>query len=117
MATDFNLKTQETTRQLNRSTGSFELAFAPVILGLLGLWLDRTVDTTPLFLILFSVVGFAGTGVKLYYAYNHEMSQHEENVPWLGHESSSEFRKHGTERLERNSGVSHEAVEDTAARS
>jgi len=31
----------ELTRSLHRSAGSFELVFAPVIMALIGLWLDR----------------------------------------------------------------------------
>ncbi len=115
MSNKSNTKTHETTKQLNRSSGSFELAFAPVILGLLGLWLDHSVDTTPLFVILFSLVGFVGTGIKLYYAYRYEMSQIEADVAWLGHESSTDFRQHGAERLEHNShsGVSsHSGVNE-----
>lgn len=102
MATEFTTKTHDTTKQMNRSSGSYELAFAPVILGLLGLWLDRTIGTTPLMVVLFSIVGFVGTGIKIYYGYRYEMAQHEGTVAWKGHESSSEFRRHGAERLARN---------------
>lgn len=118
MATELATKTHETTKQLNRSSGSFELAFAPVILGLLGLWLDRTVDTTPLFVIAFSLIGFVGTGLKIYYGYRYEMSQIEADVAWRGHESSAEFRKHNSERLEHNAHAdSGETVEDSAVAS
>ncbi len=103
MATEFTTKTHETTKQLNRSSGSFELAFAPVILGLLGLWLDHSFGTTPLLVIIFSVAGFVGTGIKIYFGYRYEMSQIEDQVAWRGHESSSDFRRHGAERLARNS--------------
>ena len=34
----------ELTRSLHRSAGSFELVFAPVIMALVGLWLDRTFE-------------------------------------------------------------------------
>lgn len=94
-------KTHETTRQLNRSHGSFELALAPVILGLLGLWLDRTLDTTPLFLITFTVFGFIGAGVKIYFTYRYEMAQHEAGVAWKGHDSSAAFRASAAARAER----------------
>lgn len=120
MATESNTKTHETTKQLNRSSGSFELAFAPVILGLLGLWLDRTVGTTPLFVISFSILGFLGTGIKLYFAYRYEMAEIEADVAWVGHESSGEFRKHRAERLVHNSNPGNrtaqsEAPEDDAS--
>ena len=65
----------EMTRSLHRSSGSFELAFAPVIMALLGLWLDRTVGTVPLFTVLFAVVGVLGTGIAIYYSYGHSMQR------------------------------------------
>lgn len=69
---------QSQRRELNdglfhRSHGGFELALSPVLFSLLGLWLDRTVGTTPLFCVLFAVIGFAGVAVKLYFVYRHGM--------------------------------------------
>ena len=98
---DFSTTTHETTRQLNRSHGSFELALAPVILGLLGLWLDRTLGTVPVFLIAFTVIGFAGAGVKIYFTYRYEMAQHEADVAWKGHDSTESFRADARARSER----------------
>lgn len=72
----------DATRSLNRSHGSFELALAPVIMALLGLWLDRTIDTTPLFTILFAVVGVLGSSIKLYYGYKSSMARLDESAPW-----------------------------------
>ena len=63
----------ELTRSLHRSAGSYELAFAPVIMALIGLWIDRTAGTLPLFTILLAVFGAVGAGVKTYYAYDHSM--------------------------------------------
>lgn len=107
---DFATNTHETTRQLNRSHGSFELALAPVILGLLGLWLDRTLGTVPLFLVLFTVCGFAGAGIKIYYTYRYQMEQHQTEVAWKGHESSESFRAESSARTER---LSVGSAEDT----
>lgn len=107
---DFTTTTHETTRQLNRSHGSFELALAPVILGLLGLWLDRTIGTTPMFLVLFTVLGFAGAGVKIYFTYRYEMAQHEDEVAWKGHDSTAQFRARAAARTERLSS----SVEDVS---
>ncbi|MEI7888328.1 MAG: AtpZ/AtpI family protein [Actinomycetes bacterium] len=101
MPADFATTTHETTRQLNRSHGSFELALAPVILGLLGLWLDRTLGTVPVFLILFTVLGFAGAGVKIYFTYRYQMEQHQAEVPWNGHESSEDFRAKNSAQAQR----------------
>ena len=101
MPADFATTTHETTRQLNRSHGSFELALAPVILGLLGLWLDRTLGTVPVFLLLFTVLGFAGAGAKIYFTYRYQMEQHQEQVSWKGHDSSEAFRAQSSARVER----------------
>ncbi|MHB1139681.1 MAG: AtpZ/AtpI family protein [Microthrixaceae bacterium] len=108
-------KTHETTRQLNRSHGSFELALAPVILGLLGLWLDRTLGTTPLFLLLFTVFGFVGAGVKIYCTYRYEMAQHETDTAWKGHESSAAFRAAAAARAERLSHPAESASQERAS--
>ncbi len=58
----------------HRSHGGYELALSPVLFSLLGLWLDRTVGTTPLFCVLFAVVGFTGVAVKIFYSYRHGMA-------------------------------------------
>lgn len=79
------MTTRETTRQFNRSHGSFELAFAPLILALIGLWIDHRIGTTPLFVISLAVLGFVGVGVKLYYAYRYEMAGHAERLDALRH--------------------------------
>jgi hypothetical protein len=59
----------------HRSHGGYELALSPVLFSLLGLWLDRTVGTTPLFCVLFAVVGFAGVAVKIYFGYRDGMAR------------------------------------------
>ncbi|MFZ4670260.1 MAG: AtpZ/AtpI family protein [Microthrixaceae bacterium] len=64
----------ELTQSLHRSSGSFELAFAPVIMALLGLWLDRTFGTTPLFVVLLAVIGVVGAGISVFYSYRHQMA-------------------------------------------
>lgn len=60
----------------HRSHGGFELALSPVILALLGLWLDRTIGTTPLFCVLFAVIGFVGVAVKIFFVYRYGMAAH-----------------------------------------
>ncbi len=67
---------------VNRSTGSYELVFSPVILSLLGLWLDRTVGTTALFAVLFAILGFIGSAILIYFRYSAEMAEHEKGRPW-----------------------------------
>jgi F0F1-type ATP synthase assembly protein I len=61
-------------RELNdglfhRSSGSFELVLAPLLLALLGLWIDHKIGTTPIFTIVFAVAGLAGVVLKTYYVY------------------------------------------------
>jgi F0F1-type ATP synthase assembly protein I len=73
---------EDATRSLQRSSGSFELVLAPVITALLGLWLDRTIGTVPLFTVMFSVFGFAGAAISVYYQYNHRMDRLRAESPW-----------------------------------
>lgn len=72
----------ELTQAMRRSTGSFELVASPLLLALIGLGLDRLFGTTPLLVIVFAVVGFAGASIKLFYGYKLEMQQHESEAPW-----------------------------------
>jgi hypothetical protein len=73
---------REVTRELYRHPGGYELVAAPAILALLGLWLDRTVGTTPLFTVTLGVLAFVGVFVKMWFTYSYEMRQHEEAGPW-----------------------------------
>jgi hypothetical protein len=57
----------------HRSSGSFELALAPVLAGLLGYWLDTRLGIVPVLTILFSLVGVAGAVIKTYYVYRNDM--------------------------------------------
>lgn len=68
---------REMVSGMHRSTGSFELVLSPLLFALGGLWLDRSVGTVPLFTILFAVFAVAGVCVKLYYAYDIQMAEHE----------------------------------------
>jgi F0F1-type ATP synthase assembly protein I len=82
MASDLSTTQRDVTRSLHRSHGSFELAFAPLIMALLGLWLDRTIDTVPVFTLVLAAVGIAGSAAKVYYSYRHEMAALELDAPW-----------------------------------
>jgi F0F1-type ATP synthase assembly protein I len=77
-------RTEVLARGAHRSAGSFELALAPVIMALLGLWIDRTLGTTPLFVVLLAVFGMAGAAVKIVYQYRHQMAEHDSSAPWSG---------------------------------
>lgn len=79
------MTTGDTTRQLNRSYGSFELAFAPLIMALIGLWLDHRLGTTPLLVIALAVFGAVGAAVKVLYTYRYEMAAHAEKLEALRH--------------------------------
>ena len=63
------------TKHVNSSTGSYELALSAVVLGLLGLWLDTRLGTTPLLTVALTVLGFVGAGLSLYYRYRAEISR------------------------------------------
>jgi F0F1-type ATP synthase assembly protein I len=92
---------EEATRSLHRSHGSFELALAPAIMALLGLWLDRTIGTVPLFTLLFALVGIAGSSIKIYFQYRNSMAQLNEHGPWVGHASTQQFRAQAKARADR----------------
>ena len=76
------LPKRDLTQQMGRTTGGYELAFAPLLLALIGYGLDRLVGTVPLFTILFAVAGISGAVVKIYFQYRNEMEQHEASGPW-----------------------------------
>lgn len=92
MAADLSSTSSDATRSLNRSHGSFELAFAPLLMALGGLWLDRTVGTVPLFTLGLAVFGIVGASLKVFYSYRHSMAALEETAPWAGHARTSELR-------------------------
>jgi F0F1-type ATP synthase assembly protein I len=92
---------EEATRSLNRSHGSFELALAPVIMALLGLWLDRTIGTVPVFTLVFALVGVLGSSIKVYYGYKTSMAQLDAAAPWVGHARTEQFRASAAARAER----------------
>lgn len=77
---------------MKRSTGSFELAFAPVILGGLGYLVDLAVGTSWVFATAFLIFGFLGAGASLYYRYKAEMGELAQDTTWSKHQSTAEFR-------------------------
>ena len=52
-----------------------EIAGTALVFFVLGWFIDRRLETTPLFMILFVVVALVAQFVKLYYVYNAQMSQ------------------------------------------
>lgn len=71
------------TDQLHRSTGSYELVLGPVLFGLLGLFIDRRLGTTPLFLIGLTVFALVGAAVSTYYRYRYQIDQLEADTAAL----------------------------------
>jgi F0F1-type ATP synthase assembly protein I len=59
----------------HRSTGSFELVLAPLLLAMLGFWIDRSAGTIPVFTILFALAGMAGAAARIYFGYRYAMRQ------------------------------------------
>ena len=73
----------ETSRGYSTAMGrGFELAVTLVIMVAIGLGADRLFGTAPLFVIVFSVLGFAGITVKLFLGYDLEMKKHEADAVW-----------------------------------
>lgn len=67
---------------LHRSHGSFELALAPVLMALFGLWIDSMAGTRPLFTVVLALVGVFGSFAKLYYSYRHQMAELDAKAVW-----------------------------------
>ncbi len=57
------------------SSGSYELVLGSVIFGLIGLFIDRRIGTTPLFMLVFTIAGMAGAAISIYYRYTHRIAQ------------------------------------------
>lgn len=74
-------------RKLNQGfgaalTNAFEIAMVPLVFAGLGWLLDRSAGTGWVLTTAFAVVGLAGTFVKLYYRYDHDMQQLEKAGSW-----------------------------------
>ena len=52
-----------------------ELVLSAVLFGLVGLWIDNKAGTTPLFVLVFTLLGFAGAAISVYYRYRHDIAQ------------------------------------------
>lgn len=59
-----------------------ELALTLAVMVGIGWLADRVFDTAPLFVIVFSVIGFAGITAKLWLGYDLEMRKHDEGAVW-----------------------------------
>lgn len=68
------------TGQLNQSSGGYELVLSGVVLGLAGWWLDTKLGWTPILLITFTVLGFVGSALSLYYRYRADIERQQAEV-------------------------------------
>ena len=55
----------------------FDAAFVVVLFFGLGFLLDRMLGTTPLFMIVMTILGAVGVFVRFWYRYDARMAQHE----------------------------------------
>ncbi len=64
-----------------RGNGGLEVVLMPVLTGFFGWVLDGAIGTTPIFLIIFAICGFAGSVASQYYRYAAQMNAlHEARV-------------------------------------
>ncbi len=61
--------------QFHRTTGSYELVLGPVLFAIVGLFIDRWLGTTPLFIIGLTLFAIVGAAVSSYYRYRYEIDQ------------------------------------------
>jgi hypothetical protein len=73
---------RELVNNVNKSTGAYELAFCPLLMGLIGFALDRWLGTLPIITVTLVVLGFVGVCIRIYFGYRYDMEQHEANGPW-----------------------------------
>ena len=73
------------TRDLNRSSGGYELAAAILLFGAIGFGLDKWLGIVPVLTIVFVIVGSIVAVVRLWIGYDTRMRAHEEAGPWTRH--------------------------------
>ena len=62
-------------QDLGQGTGGYEMVLSGVIFALAGLWLDKRLGITPVLTIVFTIVGFTGSVLNIYYRYRREMER------------------------------------------
>jgi F0F1-type ATP synthase assembly protein I len=80
---------RDVTRQLNNSSGSFELVLVPVVLSLGGWWIDSHLGTAPWFAVVGAVLGLVGATYRLRLEYLAAMACHEADAPWVARDEST----------------------------
>lgn len=61
---------------------AFVFAVTPAIFGGIGWLIDNETGTGPLFLVVLTLLAFAGMFVRLWLGYDTAMRRHEANAPW-----------------------------------
>ncbi|MBA2609214.1 MAG: AtpZ/AtpI family protein [Actinobacteria bacterium] len=61
---------------------AIQLVVTPLLMALLGVYLDARVGTRPFLAIGFGVLGLFGECVRAYVSYQQKMKQAEEGKPW-----------------------------------
>ena len=61
---------------------AIEMIGPPVILGLIGWFLDSRLGTGPAFLIALAAFGVAGVFARAYFEYQARAARHDEGKPW-----------------------------------
>jgi F0F1-type ATP synthase assembly protein I len=59
----------------------FEIGLTPVVLGAIGYLIDRAAGTTPVFIIVFVVLGVIGLGLRYYYTFRYLMAEQDAQGP------------------------------------
>lgn len=62
-------------RDMGQSSGGYEMVLSGVLFALAGVWIDRRLGTTPLFIIVLSILGFTGAVLNIYYRYKREIER------------------------------------------
>lgn len=59
-----------------------EIVGPPIVMLLLGLWIDSSFGTSPIFTIGLFLLGAAGSFASQYYQYQEKARQHDEGKAW-----------------------------------
>lgn len=103
------------TQGLDQSHGSFELVVSPLVMGLLGWWLDGRVGTGPWLAIVLAVVGVAGAAIKVYFGYRVRMDAVAEDARSAAEERAAANRARVAEREQRRAALDAELAANLEA--
>ena len=72
-----------------RSHGGFDLVLSPVLISLLGLWIDSMAGTRPVFMLVFLAFGITGAVLKVYFDFKRGMAETTERTAELRAEAAA----------------------------